>query len=51
MHLLFAPYFQSRVWRKISEKLREGHARLERGYVVEQRVIFEPWQACVGAFK
>eukprot|EP00435_Cladocopium_sp_Y103_P073158 s308_g42.t1 len=40
VHLLFAPYFQSRVWRMVSEKLREGQFRLEPGFVVPQQIIF-----------
>lgn len=44
VHILFAPYFQSRIWTQVSKKLREGQYRLERGFKVPQNIVFESFR-------
>mmetsp|Transcript_31255 Transcript_31255/g.58702 ORF Transcript_31255/g.58702 Transcript_31255/m.58702 type:complete len:227 (-) Transcript_31255:22-702(-) len=44
VHLLFSPYFQSRIWQKVAEKFRERHFSLEGGDTVPQRTIYESFR-------
>mmetsp|Transcript_28766 Transcript_28766/g.67661 ORF Transcript_28766/g.67661 Transcript_28766/m.67661 type:complete len:229 (+) Transcript_28766:55-741(+) len=44
VHLLFSPYFQSRIWQRVKDKLTERQFQLEGGNTVPQKAIYESFK-------